>query len=276
MPGRTRCGSRPSRATPYDVGPDGEGMEMLTPEMRVRNTVLAVIGVVALLLKASYTGPFEEVVHSYAGNFVVSFALYFAAVSGTQRFRRPRLAATLMVLLAVTLFEITDGFGFMSNVYDPVDLFANTAGVGFARATEVLMAQIKTHSTADSVRVLIDQINDEGRRADCLALLELMKRATGVEPAVWSSGVIGFGTFHYKSSSGQEGDWFPVGFASRKAAITVYLGVSLDGLSELLSRLGKHTSGKGCIYIKRLADVDLAVLEALVAEAYAGVKRTYG
>lgn len=138
------------------------------------------------------------------------------------------------------------------------------------------MAQIKTHSTDDSVRALLDQVADESRRADCLALLELMQRATGVEPAVWSSGVIGFGTFHYKSSSGQEGDWFPVGFASRKAAITVYLGVSLEGLAESLGRLGKHTTGKGCIYIKRLSDVDPAVLEALVAEAYAGMKRTYG
>mgnify|MGYP001060573013 CR=1 FL=1 len=123
------------------------------------------------------------------------------------------------------------------------------------------MAQIKTHSTGDSVGTLIGEIADDARREDCRALLELMKRATGVEPVVWSSGVIGFGTFHYKSSSGQEGDWFPVGFASRKAAITVYLGVSLDGLAELLTKLGKHTTGKGCIYIKRLSDVDLAVLE---------------
>lgn len=110
--------------------------------MRVRNTVLAVIGVVALLLKASYAGPFAEVVHSYAGNFVVSFALYFAAVSGTEPCRWPRAGAVAIVLLAVTLFEIADGFGFMANVYDPVDLLANAAGVGFALVVDVLSARI--------------------------------------------------------------------------------------------------------------------------------------
>jgi predicted GIY-YIG superfamily endonuclease len=88
--------------------------------------------------------------------------------------------------------------------------------------------------------------------------------------------VVGFGTFHYKSASGQEGDWFPVGFASRKAAITIYLGLSLDESTELLARLGKHTTGKGCIYVKRLANVDLAVLQELVADSYARIRRAYG
>lgn len=139
------------------------------------------------------------------------------------------------------------------------------------------MAEIKTHRTGVSADALIGAIADEGRREDCRALLELMQRATGVAPEVWSSGLIGFGTYHYKSTrSRQEGDWFPVGFASRKAAITVYLGVSLDEVTELLGRLGKHTTGKGCIYVKRLADVDLAVLEQLVRETYASTMRTYG
>ena len=138
------------------------------------------------------------------------------------------------------------------------------------------MGDIKTQPTDSSVDALIAGIADDARREDCLTLLGLMKRATGVDPAVWSSGVVGFGTFHYKSASGREGDWFPVGFASRKAAITVYLGLSLDDLAPLLAKLGKHTTGKGCIYIKRLADVDLGILEELVAEAYARVKQTYG
>jgi len=138
------------------------------------------------------------------------------------------------------------------------------------------MGEIKTRRTATSAEAVINAITDDARRQDCLTLLGLMKRATGVDSEVWSSGVIGFGTYHYKSSSGQEGDWFPVGFASRKAAITVYLGVELGELTELLARLGKHKTGKGCIYIKRLADVDLAVLEELVADAYAHMKQTYG
>jgi hypothetical protein len=141
---------------------------------------------------------------------------------------------------------------------------------------EVSVGEIKTHRTGASVDAMIRDIDDDARREDCVALLGLMRRATGVDPEVWSSDLIGFGTYHYKSASGQEGDWFPVGFASRKAAITVYLGVSLEELTGLLGRLGKHRTGRGCIYIKRLSDVDLTVLEALVTDAYAGIKRTYG
>lgn len=137
------------------------------------------------------------------------------------------------------------------------------------------MGQLKTQRTDSSAGELIDGIADDARREDCRILLELMKRATGEEPAVWNSGVIGFGTFHYKSSSGQEGDWFPVGFASRKAAITIYLGITLDEAAPLLAKLGKHTTGKGCIYVKRLADVDRATLEQLVAESYVRVKQAY-
>lgn len=138
------------------------------------------------------------------------------------------------------------------------------------------MAGIKTHRTDEDVDAFLDAITDEARRDDCRELLALMKRATGEEPQVWSSGLIGFGTYHYRSPSGQEGDWFPVGFASRKAAITVYLGLELDSLAELLADLGKHKTGKGCIYIKRLADVDVAALERLVTQAYARMTHETG
>lgn len=138
------------------------------------------------------------------------------------------------------------------------------------------MGGIKTHVTDDSVEAFLGAIADEARRKDCQALLALMKRATGEEPRVWSSGLIGFGTYHYKSSSGQEGDWFPVGFASRKTALTLYLGLTLDPLADLLGKLGKHKTGKGCVYIKRLSDVDAEVLERIVAEAYAQMKQAYG
>ena len=138
------------------------------------------------------------------------------------------------------------------------------------------MAEIKTHRTDSSAEEFIESVTPDSRRDDCRVLLELMTRATGEDPALWSSGMVGFGTFHYKSKSGQEGDWFPVGFASRKAAITVYLGMSLDEAQGQLARLGKHTTGKGCIYIKRLSDVDVVILEELVADAYARIKRQYG
>jgi hypothetical protein len=118
------------------------GIEVLTRAMRTRNTVLAVIGAGALVLKDSYVGPFSQTVHACAGNVAVSFALYFAALSAAQRFRHPRLGAALVVLLAVTAFEISDGFGFMANVYDPVDLLANAAGVGFAVAVDLVSARL--------------------------------------------------------------------------------------------------------------------------------------
>jgi len=137
------------------------------------------------------------------------------------------------------------------------------------------MAGIKTHKTDDSVDDYLASIADERRRADCIVLLDLMKRATGQEPALWSAGMIGFGTYHYRSSSGQEGDWFPVGFANRKAALTVYLGLDVNDFAEQLGRLGTHTTGKGCIYIKRLEQVDLQVLEDLVSTAYSRMMREY-
>ena len=138
------------------------------------------------------------------------------------------------------------------------------------------MGELKTRRTDDSVDALIASITDDSRREDCLALVELMRKVTGEDPAVWGSSIVGFGTFHYKSKSGQEGDWFPVGFANRKAAITIYLGVSLEESAEFLAGLGKHKTGKGCIYVKRLADVDTAVLGRLVADSYARTKQTYG
>ena len=148
--------------------------------------------------------------------------------------------------------------------------------IGSANERRASMGAVKTHRTDTSVEAFISGISDDARQEDCRTLLELMMRASGETPAVWSNDVVRFGTFHYKSGSGQEGDWFPVGFASRKAAITVYAGMSLDEVEPLLARLGKHTVGKGCIYIKRLPDVDLAVLEELVADAYAGIRRIYG
>lgn len=138
------------------------------------------------------------------------------------------------------------------------------------------MGELKTQRTDTSVGDLINGITDDARRQDCMTLLDLMKKATGMAPVVWSSGAVGFGTYHYESSSGQHGDWFPVGFASRKAAITVYLGIGLEQVAGPLGKLGAYKTGKGCIYIKRLSDVDLGVLEEIVADSYAHMKQMYG
>lgn len=138
------------------------------------------------------------------------------------------------------------------------------------------MGELKTKPTDASIPEIIGEIEDEARRRDALALIDMMRRVTGSEPTRWSNGAIGFGTYRYRYSSGQEGEWFPVGFASRKANIAVYLGPGLDWPEELLGTLGTYTTGKGCLYIKRLSDVDLAVLEALIADSYARIRQLYG
>ncbi len=110
--------------------------------MTTRNVVFALIGASALALKRLYGGPLSEVVYAYGGNCVVSFALYFAALSAARGHPRYRLVAATATLLAVTAFEITDGFGFMANVYDPLDLLANAAGVGLALAVDLLSSRL--------------------------------------------------------------------------------------------------------------------------------------
>lgn len=116
--------------------------------MRTRNTVLALAGAAVLVLKSRYSGPLDRLVCSYAGNCAVSFALYFAAVSGTQGTRRPRLTATLLTLLAVSVFELSDGFGFMDNVYDPLDLIANAAGIGLAVLVDLMTSWLMNRNGA--------------------------------------------------------------------------------------------------------------------------------
>lgn len=138
------------------------------------------------------------------------------------------------------------------------------------------MAELKTKPTDAGIADILGGIDDESRRQDVLTLIDMMRRVTGSEPTQWSNGAIGFGTYRYRYSSGQEGEWFPVGFASRKANIAVYLGPGLEWPEEMLARLGKYTTGKGCLYIKRLSDVDLAVLEQLVADSYTRIRQLYG
>jgi len=131
------------------------------------------------------------------------------------------------------------------------------------------MAENKTKPTKLSVAAFIEALTDETKRADAKALIKLVQNATGEKPAMWGPSIIGFGSYHYTYESGREGDMPLVGFSPRKAA-TVFYG--LTGTSEsdtLLAKLGKHTTGKGCLYVKRLADVDPKVLESLVVKSVA-------
>jgi hypothetical protein len=134
------------------------------------------------------------------------------------------------------------------------------------------MAELKTKPTSASVTDFLAAIPDEARRADCLTLLGLMKRATGAEARMWGASIVGFGNYHYKYASGREGDWFVIGFAPRKQDLTVYLMGGFDRHAALMRRLGKHKTGRACVYIRRLADVDLAVLKELIRVSVAHAK----
>jgi predicted GIY-YIG superfamily endonuclease len=118
-----------------------------------------------------------------------------------------------------------------------------------------------------AVRVYLDGISSPKRRRDAETMVELMRRATGQEPRMWGS-IVGFGEYHYKYESGREGDSAAAGFAARKAATTVYAVDGIGAHTDLLERLGPHTTGVGCIYIKDLTKVDLAVLEAIISQSY--------
>jgi hypothetical protein len=110
--------------------------------MTIRNVVLALLGAAVLVLVPAYDGPFETVLGSYGGNVAVSFALYFAALNATARYRRARLLAASATLVAVELFEASDGFGVMANTFDPIDFVANAAGVGLAVLVDVVTTPI--------------------------------------------------------------------------------------------------------------------------------------
>lgn len=131
------------------------------------------------------------------------------------------------------------------------------------------MAELKTRRTGASVGEFLATLADEGRRQDCRVLLELMTRLSGRPAEMWGASIVGFGDYHFRYASGREGDWVAVGFAPRKREISIYLMPGLEGREALLAELGKHRTGVGCLYVKRLADVDLAVLEQLVAASLA-------
>ena len=136
------------------------------------------------------------------------------------------------------------------------------------------MAENKTQPTTVCVTAFLDACSEE-RRADAKALARLMQKVTGDEPVMWGTAIVGFGSYHYVYESGRAGDNLVVGFSPRKAANVLYGAVGFDGAEALLAKLGKHTTGKGCLYIKSLADVDVTVLETLLNEAVATTKARY-
>jgi hypothetical protein len=127
------------------------------------------------------------------------------------------------------------------------------------------MAEIKTKQNSASVEDFINGIEDEQKRKDSFVIAEMMKQATKEDPKMWGSAIIGFGNINYKSpATGREVDWMRIGFSPRKASLSLYIGVGNKELAAAIKKLGKHKTGKGCLYINKLADVDLKVLKGMI------------
>jgi hypothetical protein len=133
-------------------------------------------------------------------------------------------------------------------------------------------AELKTKATNDSVEKFIGSISNAGRQKDCRTVLALMQKATGAKPKMWGAAIVGFGDFHYKYASGREGDWFLTGFSPRKQNLTLYL-MNLQPHKDILAKLGKHKTAKGCLYINSLDDVDLKVLRQLIDSSVKYLKK---
>ena len=130
------------------------------------------------------------------------------------------------------------------------------------------LVEIKTKPTAASVADFINNIKDEQKRKDSFVLLEMMKKASGEEPVLWSSSLIGFGNKRYKSpNTGREVDWLLIGFSPRKANLSLYLMVNIKEQAAALKKLGKHKTGVGCLYINKLEDIDIKVLKGMIDAA---------
>ena len=127
------------------------------------------------------------------------------------------------------------------------------------------MAELKTKPTERSVEEFLNSLPEENRRKECLAILKLMKDVTKKKPKMWGPSIVGFGEYHYHYESGREGDWFLTGFSPRKQNLTLYIMAGFAEYADLMKKLGKHKTGKSCLYINKLGDIDLPVLKELIA-----------
>src|SRR5215813_175906 len=126
------------------------------------------------------------------------------------------------------------------------------------------MAELKTKPTEASVKEFLNQIPDKARRDDCFTIAKIMEEITGAKPKMWGPSIVGFGTFHYKYASGREGDWLVTGFSPRKKDLTLYLMMGFEKHGELMKKLGKYSTSKSCLYIKRLSDIHVPTLKKLI------------
>jgi len=137
------------------------------------------------------------------------------------------------------------------------------------------MAKNKTSETLLSVNEFLHTVKEETKRKDSMSLIELIKNQTGIEPKMWGQSIVGFGRFHYKYDSGHEGDSPLVAFSPRESAITLYLSGHFEKREELLEKLGKHKTGKGCIYIKSLDNINIGTLEMMIINHIKHIKEKY-
>ena len=139
------------------------------------------------------------------------------------------------------------------------------------------MAELKTKATTASVGAFLDAVANDQRRADCKRVAKIMQKITGKKPKMWGSSIVGFDSYHYKYATGHEGDCCLVGFSSGKAHLSLYLtsGYETPAMKALLARLGKHKTAVACLYIKRLSDVEMPVLEQLIEQSIAETRKRY-
>ena len=136
------------------------------------------------------------------------------------------------------------------------------------------MAELKTRPQRQSVAEFIRDIDDPKTRRDCDTLRKLMARVTGKRAVIWGTAIVGFGRYQYKYDSGHSGEYFVTGFSPRKQSLTLYIMAGFDNYDKLLEKLGKHTTGKSCLYIKKLEDVDMDVLKDLVRQSVEHMEMT--
>jgi hypothetical protein len=136
------------------------------------------------------------------------------------------------------------------------------------------LADLKTQPNDRSVEDFLNRIEDENKRLDSFKLLELMQSVTGEQPRMWGDSIVGFGSYHYRYASGREGDWFLAGFSPRKQSLTLYIMAGFDQYQSLMAGLGRYTTGKSCLYVKKLDDIDYDTLRELVRLSAEHVART--
>ena len=137
------------------------------------------------------------------------------------------------------------------------------------------MAELKTKKNKSSIEEFLNAVEDDKKREDSFKIHQIMQEITGDEGSMWGASIVGYGSYHYKYASGQEGDWMATGFSPRKNAITLYIMSGFNKFDDLMSKLGNYKTGKSCLYVKRLEDIDENVLKELIAESVKYIKKIY-